>query len=501
MADSAASNRARLAPLLVLLVLSELGYLALLRMNLINGARPVLGFLALLGLLFLLYAAACRAARELRDNHRGALLVLAAGAVLFRLTLLPAGLPHDASPPELLDAARADLRGEDVNYERFLLYDSDLWRYLWDGHVAAHGINPYRHAPASSELDGLASGNAFSLEDGRAVWDDIRENVNHQAIPTVYPPLAQGTFRLAHAIAPGSVLAWKALMVAFDLLTVTLIALGLRALGLPLGWATLYAWNPLVIKVVAGSGHFDALVGTALAACALFVVRGARTSAALSLGFAVLAKLAPLALLPFLARRIGWRRCALTLAVVVSGYLPFLDAGPALFDGLGTFARQWRFNSGVFLLLKHLAASFSPNPELVARLASAVLIVVLLVWLARRDDGSQASFPAYAAAALGGLLVLSPAVMPWYLLWLLPLAALTPSRVWFRFSALVCLAFLIMIDTQERSWVLALEYSLLAMLIWRERQAILPERSSHASAALGRRGSFRWEGGAAALGN
>ncbi len=501
MANRTTFDHVRLAPLVMVLVLSELGYLALLRMNLINGARPVLGFLALLGLLFLLYAAACRAAREIRGNHRGALLLLAVGAILFRLTLLPAGLPHDASLPELVQAARADLCGEAVTYERFLLYDSDVWRYLWDGHVAAHGVNPYRHAPADARLDRLASDEDLAPQDGSTAWAEVRENINHAAIRTVYPPLAQGAFVLVHTIAPGSVLAWKAMMVTFDLLTVMLIGLALRALGLPLGWATLYAWNPLVIKVVAGSGHFDALVGMTLAACALFVVRGARTSAALSLGFAVLAKLLPVVLLPFLARRIGWRYCALVLAVVVSGYLPFLDAGPALLDGLGTFAQRWRFNSGVFLPLEYLAAFFSPNPELVARLASGVLIVVLLVWLANRDDGSYASFPGYAAAALGGLLILSPTVMPWYLLWLLPIAALTPSRLWFRFSALVCLAFLIMIDAQERAWVLALEYSLLAILIWCERWSVLPAGCSHAPAALRRRGSFQWQSGAAALGN
>ena len=78
------------------------------------------------------------------------------GAVLFRLTLLPAGLPHDTSWRAVPGALRADLRGVRVSYERFLLFDSDVWRYLWDGHVWAHGVNPYLHAPADPELDAWA---------------------------------------------------------------------------------------------------------------------------------------------------------------------------------------------------------------------------------------------------------------------------------------------------------------------------------------------------------
>ena len=32
---------------------------------------------------------------------------------------------------------------------------SDVYRYLWDGHVQAAGINPYRYVPEADELSGL----------------------------------------------------------------------------------------------------------------------------------------------------------------------------------------------------------------------------------------------------------------------------------------------------------------------------------------------------------
>jgi len=82
----------------------------------------------------------------------------------------------------MLTAFRADLSGRSVAYERFLIFDDDIWRYLWDGHVWAGGVNPYRFAPQDPAVDGLS--------DGSGVWNDIRHSVNHASTPTIYPPLA-----------------------------------------------------------------------------------------------------------------------------------------------------------------------------------------------------------------------------------------------------------------------------------------------------------------------
>jgi hypothetical protein len=131
------SHRLALPLLILLLVASEAVWIVLLKFDAVNGARAVLTFLALLGLLFALFALAAWVSNKL-DEQRGALFVIAAGAILFRLTMLPAGLPAQLSWPEKAEAMRADAAGEEVAYERFLLYDHDIWRYLWDGHVAAH---------------------------------------------------------------------------------------------------------------------------------------------------------------------------------------------------------------------------------------------------------------------------------------------------------------------------------------------------------------------------
>ncbi len=466
-----AAKRYAVATLLVLLLASELLYVALLRWDAVNGWYSVLGFLGLVGGLFALYALAFLILRDLRGRTKETLTVVFLGAILFRLTMLGAGLPHDATATELLDLASADLRGEAVGYERFLLYDHDLWRYLWDGHVATNGVNPYTFAPSDASLDALAQHGA---------WPEIRENINYPELPTVYPPLAQLAFRASHAFAPGSVLALKALLATLDLGAALLVALALRGSGRPVSWVLLYAWNPLLIKTVAGSGHFDSIVALTLAAMVLLILQRRRTAAALVFALAVLARLTPLVLLPFVVRRIGWKRTALATSVVVAGYFAYLDAGHGLLSGLAAFSREWHFNAGLYTLTERLFAPFVSDAATAARAVCVLAILGVLVYLTARDDGKPETFAGLAATALGALIVLSPTAFPWYVVWVLPLAVIAGNRVWIAFSALVCLAFLVMVEGHEYPAVLVLEYGALPFLVWRQwrsrRPAVAPRR-------------------------
>lgn len=463
------TKQARFWLLGALLLASEGLYLALLRLNATNGLRPVLSFLALLAALFVLYALAFSLVRSCQDASRAILVLIAAGAVLFRLTLLPAGLPHDASFRELLSGIRADLRGESVSFERFQLFDDDVWRYLWDGHVWAHGGNPYTYAPNDAAVDSFADVDNPKLTDDRTIWGDVRSNIPDSTVNTIYPPLGQTVFRLAHGIAPGSVLVLKSILVFFDLLGAVFLAFALAAAGRPVAWVLLYAWNPLVIKVFAASGHSDAIAVAGVAALAYCLLSDAKFAAGVSFAFAVLAKLIPIVLFPFVVRRIGWRNSVTALLMILLAYVPFLGAGRSLFAGASTYARIWQFNSGPFELVQWLAGAFRSNPSRDARVLVLFAVACVIAWLTWRDNQTRGSFAWSGAVALGTLIILSPAVMPWYLTVVLPLAVLSSQRIWIWFSAIVCLAFFIMVDQHLPVWAVCLEYGLFAALLFYER--------------------------------
>ncbi len=355
-----------------------------------------------------------------------------------RLTTLTGATGGRPVGPEKARLLAQDLRGESVVYDRFLLYDNDIWRYLWDGHVAAAGRNPYLESPAQGQAEG--------------VWTDVRENVSYPQIPTLYPPLAEFVFRLSHWLAPASVLMLKGLTTLLDLGAGIFLALTLRALGRHPGESVLYLWNPLVVKIFAGSGHIDSLTVCALAALGYCLVRGFHWSAGAVFGLAVLAKLSPLILIGLLTRELRARQIGLGLAVVLAGYLPYLSGGVAIFSGLRTFASFWEFNAGPLNLLRWAVNGID------ARLIGTGVMLAALVWIWRR----KGDFFSSAADSLGVLVVLSPAVMPWYATWALPYAVLGNSRPWLIFSGLVLAAFGVMVDGRERHWALALEYGLLA---------------------------------------
>ncbi|MGH7754009.1 MAG: hypothetical protein ACREN5_14475, partial [Gemmatimonadales bacterium] len=92
---------------------------------------------------------------------------------------------------------------------------SDAYRYLWDGRVQWAGVSPYRYPPAAPELGMLRD-----LE--------VYPHINRPTAVTVYPPAAQWVFALAAAVPPGTLPAWRVLLLLADAVTVLLL---LRLLG------------------------------------------------------------------------------------------------------------------------------------------------------------------------------------------------------------------------------------------------------------------------------
>jgi hypothetical protein len=85
----------------------------------------------------------------------------------------------------------------------------DVYRYVWDGKVAAAGVSPY----------------AFTPDDPRVaeMFPELRAQVAHRDLRTVYPPVAQAVFRSAAAAPGDGVLAMKALVATADLSVVALL--------------------------------------------------------------------------------------------------------------------------------------------------------------------------------------------------------------------------------------------------------------------------------------
>ena len=299
----------------------------------------------------------------------------------------------------------------------------DVYRYLWDGHVQYSGVNPYLYAPADPALESI-----------RTLW---HEKINHPDIPTLYPPLTQLLF-LTTWIIGGTIWVAKLLWVAFDILTGSVIVRIARSLERPvlpiLVW---YFWSPLLIVEVAWNGHFD-IIGVFWLTLLLWVAvsrkatgRGGWLGALLAA--ATMTKLAPAVLFPPFWHRYGKVLAGYFLVVCALLSLPYASAGiEPLTKGLWIYLKDWIANPGAFLVIKGICGN-----SMVARMISGIIVVlVMLFTMIRRQDPEHMML-----IILGAGILFSPTVHPWYVIWLLPFAALTGHPGFLALSGLIFLGY------------------------------------------------------------
>ena len=298
----------------------------------------------------------------------------------------------------------------------------DIYRYLWDGGNMLRGINPYAAPPsAASPSPDLAA---------------IHSLINHPDYVTIYPPTAQLVFAGGAAFG-GSITGLKVFLVLLDLGLCALLVMLLKRLELPAWRAVLYAWNPLPVLEIAGSGHVDGaglimLIGSF---CLLVMDRQSASttvprrwifllSGAL-LACAGLVKLFPLVLTPVLFLLVpASRRMHFTTGFfggLAALLLPFLPHLVNMAASLDAYARNWEFAGFAFNTLRTMTGSGTTARLLLSSCFLLVVVTIILRLADSIDHGEspvkrvrQALTACYAIAM--ALLLLTPTLQPWYAL-------------------------------------------------------------------------------------
>lgn len=378
----------------------------------------------------------------------------------------------------------------------------DVYRYLWDGHVATQGISPYLHPINAAALD--------------PVEIPIRRLANNPGLASPYLPTAHGVFTAAAFTLPSTAVVMQTVMVGFDLATAGLLSGLLVRAGLPRRRVLLYLWNPLVIVEIAHGAHLDALMVMLTVAALAVGLHGARGGLAdhghrwRRVGSGVLLALATLTRpLPALAGPVLWPRWrwggrvafALTVAALL---LPFglgragwgLDAaatGTGVFGSARVYSRDFHFNGA-------LNGVLTPGSTLATVVAGGAMAAVLLVVWRRAEAAGRATIARGAddgaarvradlrlvVVPVMAYVVLTPVMHPWYLVLLMALLPfVTPASgeaadrwlltlPWYYLAAAVSFSYLTYLDPDrfgERTWVLWLEWAptllgLAAVVFW-----------------------------------
>jgi Glycosyltransferase family 87 len=361
------------------------------------------GLTAALVLMFVSYAVALRASKRLSPRA-----VLTSIAALNALVLV--------APP---------------------LLSTDLFSYIAYGRLGStYNINPYLHGPNVIAFDPL--------------YRFIGAQWTHT--PTAYGPLFTAlSYPLAHLDIAANVFAYKGIAALSCLAIVVLVWHAARLRGMdPVKAVALVGLNPVIVVYGVGGGHNDLLMLAILVAGIYVLLRQREVTGGAMIVAATAIKLTAGILLPFAIAAGAGRR------VATSGrgrILAGAAAAAALFGGLGLVM----FSSGTVHLLGtlqtiqgqgglHSVPGFILTALGLKQYGAAVGVVlhiayaISLIWLIRRVWIGELDWITAAGWATVGLLVTAGLLMPWYIAWLIPLAALSSDRrLWFTAIGLTSL--------------------------------------------------------------
>jgi alpha-1,6-mannosyltransferase len=376
-------------------------------------ARPEV--LSLLALLLLAGEAFGLAAQLDGDLDGFAIAGLAQGAVWVAAAVVVARGGGGRSTFALILATAILLRIGALAAPVFL--SDDIYRYIWDGRVQAAGINPYRYVPTDAHLEPLRDA---------AIFPNVNRN---NYAPTIYPPVAQMFFFLATRFGE-SVLAMKLALVAMEAVGICVLLQALRGVGAPRENILFYAWHPLPVWEIAGSGHVDAAMVAFVALALATAVRCRRAWSGAALAAATLVKFFPLALLPAVWRptttnRGDWRWLAAFAAVIIAAYLPYIGVGPRVFGFLSGYVTEEKLASGSGFWIVEVLRSAVPLPAALYLALAIAILAGLAIGALRRPPGPLPSLRWAMILGVATTVLASPHY-PWYFVWLVALLCVAP---------------------------------------------------------------------------
>jgi hypothetical protein len=309
------------------------------------------------------------------------------------------------------------------------LVSTDIFSYQVYARMGAlFGINPYVIGP-------------HALGPGDPVFQYVGAKWSY--IPSVYGPVFTAfSYILAPLSVAASVAAYKLIATLASLGIVALVYNAARLRNVdPARAAALVGLNPLLVLYGVGGGHNDLLMLLAVAgAMYAILLSRERLGGALTV-LAIGIKLTAGLMLPFAIAAQGpargrTRRRDLLIgagtALALIGTLTFALFGPGVVKLLSTVRQSqsegdWHSLPG--LLTTRLGL---PTVGHIVGYVLAAAFVVICTWLVRRVWRGQMDWINAAGWATAAMLAAASSLLPWYVAWLLPFAALATDRRLFK---------------------------------------------------------------------
>lgn len=352
----------------------------------------------------------------------------------------------------------------------------DFYRFIWDGQMIIHGLNPYLQLPAEASSD-LLNTIPHASELITAMGELSARNFSN------YPPINQFAFAAASLVGGssiiGQVVILRLMLIGADIGIFYFGRKVLTKINVSPHMIFWYFLNPLVIIELSGNLHFEGFMIFFFVLALYFIFKKLWYWGAIFMGISISVKLIPLFFLPLFLSHYNFKKSiafyAITGMVVLASLLPFVST--AMISNFGNTLSLWfsnfEFNAGVYNAVKFLGVQLEEKPwEMIKTYGKLVPIVILtLVFFTTtlRNNKNPRILIASMLLILSAYYLLTPTVHPWYIIFLVVLCLGTEYRFPLFWSALVMVSYSAyrFEETEEVLWLIIIEYFIvITMLIY-----------------------------------
>lgn len=343
----------------------------------------------------------------------------------------------------------------------------DFYRFIWDGELVSHLINPYLEIP-----DHLIAQKNLVIANAKALYDGMGELSARNF--SNYPPLNQLFFALAALLGSksimGSVLIMRTMIILADLGIFYFGRKLLKNLNRSPHLIFWYFLNPLVIIELTGNLHFEGVMLFFFIFSMYLLSIKKWMAASIPYALSICVKLVPLMFLPLFLKHLGLKKSFIfyllvgTICLVL--FLPFYTSQfiENYANTVGLWFSNFEFNAGLYNGIKQIAIQFDGKPweliKIYGKITPLVTIMAVLVFTFFRRNQNLSALITSMLWVLAIYYLMSATVHPWYIIFLILLCIFTDYRFALVWSAVVVLSYFAysQADFKENLWLIAIEY-------------------------------------------